>query len=317
VSAAILLVVCLGLVVRQAPPAEAGGQQGLTDIAVAGGKIWTADGVGRVASFDAHARAAGKPLHAGRYVFSLASGFGSLWAASDDGLLRRISPLEGTVIDEISADDWSPTQIAVGASVIWAHDSRHDRIYTIDPVTNRPSPAVDVGGRPFGFAASARGLWVMVASRRTTTGPEGRRVIKLIDARTGRLSGPRIRVACDGALAPSDDVLWVTNVCAGTITAYDATSGRRLHPSTHVGREPIDAVLAGGDVWVANHSGDTVAQLSARTGAVSTLVRVPAPTAMAVLGNQLWVISGEHLLTRIDLRTNRVMGKPTRIRSGG
>ncbi len=84
----------------------------------------------------------------GGYV-AIATGFGSLWVADDEGgAVLRMDPRHGAIVDTYGLGG-SPLGVAVGADAVWAA-SDDGTVARIDPETG------EVGARPRRWSTSRR-----------------------------------------------------------------------------------------------------------------------------------------------------------------
>ena len=95
----------------------------------------------------------------GGYV-DIATGFGSLWVADDEGgAVLRLAPRRGAIVATYGLGG-SPFGVAVGANAVWAA-SDDGTVARIDPATGEVS-AVRVGGAPRVVDVGADAVWVSV-----------------------------------------------------------------------------------------------------------------------------------------------------------
>ena len=95
----------------------------------------------------------------GGYV-DIATGFGSLWIADDEGgAVLRLAPRRGAIVATYGLGG-SPFGVAVGANAVWAA-SDDGTVARIDPATGEVS-AARVGGAPRVVDVGADAVWVSV-----------------------------------------------------------------------------------------------------------------------------------------------------------
>ena len=133
----------------------------------------------------------------------------SVWIAPSTGLLTRLDPSTGRVVQTIDPNA-GPAAVAVGADAVWVTDSDANTVTRVDP-TGLLTP-IPVGHGPCAIAVGAGGVWVVDAlddavvridpSTRavTTTIPVGRHP-------TG--------------IAVGAGSVWVANSGDGTVTRID------------------------------------------------------------------------------------------------
>jgi YVTN family beta-propeller protein len=246
---------------------------------------------------------------------SLVSSAGRVWVAAPRA--GRLVALEGGVAISVPTGG-APTRLAAGANGLWAADTAAG---TVIPIQSRPALAlapVKVGPRASDVALAAGSLFVAGAAdgrvyvrspsaqSAVITGhspvalaSDGQRVLvadsrdgtlTVIDARhvirTIRIGGTLVDVAAAG------DFAWVVDATDGDAIEVDLASGR-VDRDIAVGRRPVAVAVAGADTYVLSDRG----LLRIRGDAVeSTRAAGPAPTALAVDDNYVWVASGDTVL---------------------
>lgn len=90
----------------------------------------------------------------------VAVAFGAVWVADGArDRVVRIEPDTGEVAAEIAVGG-QPSSLAVTEEAVWVNKPRTGEIRPIDPATNRPLPAVGTGNFPDVLDAGGAGLWV-------------------------------------------------------------------------------------------------------------------------------------------------------------
>jgi sugar lactone lactonase YvrE len=299
VAAAVLLV----------PSAVAGGITGPKTIAVGFGSVWVGLGSGEVVRLDGRtgretARLEGGPTE---FVHGLAVGHGALWVLR--GRVTKVDPRTGTLRDVKGIGSATAFTIAAGRSAVWVADDGANAIMRIDPRRMRRAAVIRVPGRAFGLAARGRQVLVVsVPSVGPLTGPGGRRHLHRVDPDTNRLSRALVELDCDPGIAIGVAAVWTTDPCSGALVRRDPKTlrpvGRIEVPTTH------GITLGFGSVWLV--TGERVVRVEPNTLRIAASIAVRG-TSVATGPDAVWVLSmGNGVrgnLTRIDPRTNRVVGR--------
>jgi YVTN family beta-propeller protein len=233
---------------------------------------------------------------------SLAIGAGGVWAgASDRRKLVRINPGFATVDQQISlppihltADEalaagprGSPQglgSIAVGAGALWIADIRNSRVERIDPSNGQTLTRTAVDPPPQTIAAGPAGAWVAA----TRGGREG--TVQLIHlAPSGRpLSSLRLAFL-PGALAVTDDAVWITGIDTSSLWRLDPGDGT-VNATIPVGSAPAGIAVGFGSIWVANSGDGTLTRIDPQTNHVLATISVgQSPTDVAIGYGRVWV----------------------------
>ena len=138
-------------------------------------------------------------------------------------------------------------------------------------------------------------------------GPAAGRLAELLEALVGSGTTP-VTTAARTAAAASDSP---SAVAAAARAALPRARARRRYAIAVVGAAAIAATA----VALNRSGGDEDAARSASPFPARIVATVPLgaePAAMAVAGGTLWVSTFDGRLTHVDMRTNRVVGVPTR-----
>jgi hypothetical protein len=306
----IFAAIILTVAVVSAPSAVAGGFLGPTTLVAAFGSVWVGMGNGEVVRLDERtgrelARLPGSPTDS---VHGLAVADSALWVLR--GRLLKVDPRRGTTREVRGMGSATAFNIAVAAGAIWAIDDGANTVTRVDPARARRSTVVRIPGRAFGLAAGRDQVFVVsVPTSGPVTGPSGRRLLRRIDARTNRLSRPLVELECDPGIAIGRDVVWTTDPCSGWLVRRDPET---LRPTGKLKVPPWHSpVLGFGSVWLVG--GNQLVRIDPKTLRVQASTRVAGGTA-AVGKDAIWVLSfGNGIrgtVTRVDPRTNRVVGRP-------
>jgi DNA-binding beta-propeller fold protein YncE len=246
-------------------------------------------------------------------------GFGAIWVAGQDGLLRvdlRTNRVVATIPVPLAGRYAS---VAFGEGAVWMTSGEADGVvYRVDPASNRVTARIGVPGGAFGIVVAAGIVWVTQYLPERDPG-----VVARIDARTGRLRSPIEIPHLPGAIRYGLDAIWVTS--RFTVSRIDPRRGTVTQPLHRVG--DVMAV-GGGALWgtFANSADDAgVQRIDPATGRVVATITIPHGVVMAFGLGTLWVAQDASTimgtkgepdrtrpgrLYRIDPTSNRVLGRP-------
>lgn len=314
-----LLILALAAGIARSSPVKGDGP---TTIAVGYGSVWIGmGGDGSVVRLSARSRAitsrvrrrSAPPYGGYGFVHSLAVGFGSVWVAPGRyHTLWRLDPRTNRTADVQPRRSWTPTLVAAGGGAVWVGDFDRNAVFRVDPATNRVAARIRVPGKLWGLAAGRAGVWVVTLPGQRDT-PSMPREVRRLDARTKTIGPPLITSLCDFSLAVGLRRLWVSDLCAKTVTAVE----RRVGGPIRVGEASVGLAVGKGAVWVLSQSEHSIRRLDARTGRFVAKIRVRGTWLASDGGDRVWVLDlgdGQAGFVRtIDTRTNRVVGQPIRV----
>jgi YVTN family beta-propeller protein len=177
------------------------------------------------------------------------------------------------------------------------------RAATIPAVPSAQSASLDVVSsiaveRPAGIAVAAGSVWVASSTSAALLRIDPRRDVVLEEiALEGR----------PGVVTAAGNRLYVANEGRRELLVVDAADGRveRTLPLPTV---LVGIAFAGGDAWVPDLAGSSVARLDTDDGSVLERVFVPTPTAIAADGESVWVVNRQaREVVQIDPATNAVV----------
>ena len=163
---------------------------------------------------------------------------GSLWVAPYAGVLSRLNPASGRVVEQVDPNA-APAGISVGAGAVWVTDSIADTVTRVDPTGLLK--ALPVGGNgPSGIAVGDDGVWV--ADR-------GDDAVVRIDPDTGAVTATIPVGEAPAGIAVGAGSVWVADSGDGTVTRIDATTAKAA-ATIAVGGSPQAITVSDGRVWV-------------------------------------------------------------------
>jgi len=204
------------------------------------GAVWVANAFdGQLVKVDA---ASGKarvfrpePQAMGR--IQIATGYGAVWAASQDGILTRLDPgslRPSTLIRGVGF----PEAIAAGLDGIWIAQSNRDELLRVDPALNRVVRRIPIGGFASAVATGDGAVWAV-------TPDEGR--LWRIDPRTNAVTAAISIGGRPTAVTTTAGAVWIGSA-DGTITRIDPSRNQVV--VTLVAHGAVAALAANGHrIW--------------------------------------------------------------------
>jgi YVTN family beta-propeller protein len=165
--------------------------------------------------------------------------FGSIWIVSPDGVVLRIDPRSGRVLESVDVGN-APSAITKGAGSVWVTNSADGTVTRIDPTT-LVATTIPVGHGPAAVAVNAAGAWIANA---------GDNALVRVDTGTNAVAGTTTVGEGPTAVLATPTALWVANGRDGTVKRLDPRSGR-VTKTIRLGGTPTALATAGGQVWVA------------------------------------------------------------------
>jgi streptogramin lyase len=282
------------------------------------GSVWVGTGDGSVIRIDPRTHRIVQRIDVSfTMVQGLAPAYGSLWVATGTGLLKRIDPATGRVRDIWTPDVCTSQSVAVAAGSVWVLDSFRKRLCRIDPARNSVIRRISIdGGEPLTLRSDSRRLWLG-----TNTDPKPPMVedhlerIRLLalDPSTGLPLGPRIDTAGWVGFSAGFGSLYANDPIAGTVARMDPASGRTI--ALRSGLASAAAPAAGlGAIWLP--VGTALRRLD--PDSLASVAEVPVAADLVAVGaGGVWALdTGDGTrgtVTKVDPRTNRVVGRPIRI----
>ena len=238
----------------------------------------------------------------------------------DRGTVSHLSRAERTLLGTVGVGS-TPSGLAAEERGVWVSDARNGRVTLIEPERLTVARTIRTRERALTGPYSDAGL--ITAGYGSLWYASGERTITRIDPRTGRVTA-RIRPVStgesDGAITAGAGSVWVAGPSQGSpLTRIDPRTNDVLARIAVSKFRSGGAVVAGGDVWVADVGGDHVWRIDpSRNVPVSTTPVGVAPLGVAAGHGSVWVANaGDGTVSRIDpvsgrvVRTIKVGGSPT------
>jgi YVTN family beta-propeller protein len=161
----------------------------------------------------------------------------AVWVAPFGGLLSRLAPTNGRVVQQLDPNSGGAA-IALGDGAVWLTDTEGDNVTRVDPSgLVKPIP---VGNGPTGIAFGEGGVWVADSIDNT---------VVRIDPSTGEVN-PKIPVGTSpsGVVVGAGSV-WVADSGDGTVTRIDPRTDK-VTARIAVGGSPQSLTVAAGHIFV-------------------------------------------------------------------
>src|SRR5262245_39250272 len=233
------------------------------------------------------------------FIGDLVAGEGGVWVGVPP-FVHHLDPVTGTIRESVRMP-LPGGAMAVGFRTVWV--ALADDIERINPATDellRPVRLEEPQGieSASDIAASRDAMWAS-----TDDG------LHRIDPFTGRVTDS-IDISGSSGLAVADGTIWVVDDFAGTLTAFDESTGE-VRDAVEIAGSLDGVVVGGGSVWVLDHEAGVVSVVDPETLAVLDTVRVGGDERDIVFGNGgVWLADGsDRSVTRID----PVSRQPTQI----
>ncbi len=161
----------------------------------------------------------------------------AVWVAPFGGLLSRLAPTNGRVVQQLDPNSGGAA-IALGDGAVWLTDTEGDNVTRVDP-SGLVTP-IPVGNGPTGIAFGEGGVWVADSIDNT---------VVRIDPSTGEVN-PKIPVGTSpsGVVVGAGSV-WVADSGDGTVTRIDPRTDK-VTARIAVGGSPQSLTVAAGHVFV-------------------------------------------------------------------
>ena len=198
----------------------------------------------------------------------------------------------------LKVDVHEPTYgLASSGGSVWVGGLQSGNVLRIDPATGRVLRRTSIGARVFNLAAAPGAVWAIANLTNTAA---------RIDTRTGKVTAS-VRVGN----GPYDiewgfGSAWVSNSLDGTVSRI---TGRKVVKTIKVGVEPNGLAAIGGALWVTDHTAGKLLRLDPNTNRITGSVRLPGADWVTGLRGSLYVSQETNVVTRVDARTLKVLGR--------
>ncbi|HUQ43032.1 MAG TPA: hypothetical protein VM451_01285 [Candidatus Limnocylindria bacterium] len=181
-------------------------------------------------------------------------------------------------------------------SRLWveADDAGVPRLYRVDAGTGKVLDDLE-GSGPEQIGGD---LWYAAAN-----GKDLVRADIVTGKELGRVTPPHL-----GAWTKVDEMFWIATESGNKLTRWDSSSGEVVSEIPLPVGEPKDVVAAGAAIWIAIDGSDVLVRVDPETDTIATEIEVGTrPHTLAAGFGSVWVVNhGERSLARVDLQTNAV-----------
>lgn len=236
----------------------------------------------------------------------LSAGDKGVWLSGETAIYR-LDPRTGATVATIPVPQGPCEASATGLGAVWTATCTTPGLVRIDPATNKVSAQLklkvpsDLDGEA-SIAVGGGYVWLVLdgpdcsACRVAQIEPTALRVVRQIPVSEGS-AGVRF----------GEGAVWVTNPYDATVTEIDE---RRHTPGrvSRVGAQPRFLAVGEGAVWTLNQADGDVSRLDPDTGKSTTIdLGFAGPGGdLTSGGGWIWARGSNHLLARIDPRTDEV-----------
>ena len=247
-----------------------------------------------------HSEALNAPLQSAFYG-------GALWNLSFTGILSKIDPQTGNVVDTANTVP-VPCGLAAGEGALWVSDCKRPAVVRIDPahvvVVGRaalPVPRGELADATQSVAVGAGSIWV-------GQGFDNPSYVWRLDPATGRVLH-RYVIPEGGAeaLAFGNGALWVGGGVIGRLSRIDPATNDVSARARDLGQWLCCVAAGGGYVWAAINPGGTVWKLSEHGDVVSSVKLGASVQELEYTDGAVWAADGEGgRAVRIEATTDTV-----------
>ncbi|HMG85660.1 MAG TPA: PQQ-binding-like beta-propeller repeat protein [Terracidiphilus sp.] len=237
-----------------------------------------------------------------------------------------------------------PDWLTATLDAVWVTSEKTDSVVRLNPKTNQPGKTITVHKPCSGLAVGFGSLWIPSCGDKTvvrvnaetgapqaivpavpadseggiTTGAgsvwlvtSAKGELTRIDPATNRIVAT-IRIPA-GSFNPlfAAGAVWVSSNAGNALIRVDPATNNVLS-STPVGPKPRFLTFGAGSIWVLNQGDGTVSRVGAKTGKLlaSIPAGIPGHGGEITFGaGSVWATETEFPLTRIDVKTNKVVAQ--------
>jgi streptogramin lyase len=245
--------------------------------------VWVAnDRAGTVTRIDPRTNRVTKRIRLRPGVFSVTSGFGSLWVVNyERGSLTRVDL--GSGIRKTVRVGAVPFDVLAAYGRIWVTAWEAGRLVELDPSPLRIVRRIAIGARPTGLAASRGAIWVGFGRQA--------KAIAWVSPRTGRFERIPVGVRAPSWFVAGTGDLWIQ--AADHMLVHFDPSTRRVVRRVSFGRTLAQGAFgADGRLWMPDKEQNLVYRVDPATGRVVDSFAA-GPGAFLVLRafGSMWVTS--------------------------
>jgi DNA-binding SARP family transcriptional activator/ABC-type transport system substrate-binding protein/streptogramin lyase len=239
-----------------------------------------------------------------RKTLLVSYGAGSLWSASSEGLLTRIDPETGAIVDTIGLGIDEPGGLAFGKGSVWVTDRSGPTLLRIDPAVNDvvkrfPLPTTGLGAMSTGeVAVGAGSIWVGHGAFNPGA------FVERIDPETWEVE-KRIPILGGDAdhVAFGEGALWVASQASGELRKIDPRTSKPVF-KRKLQAELCCVAAGGGFAWAATNPEGVIWKITTNGDVLPTITLSSPIKRLTYADGALWASLGEAgTVVRIDPTT--------------
>lgn len=289
-------------------------------------------GPNSVAAIDTKTNKLLAAVRVGRRPGPVAVGAGAVWVGNTgENTLTRIDAASRKVVLTIGLPG-KPLDLVVGGGSVWVNTDYGDgisRLVPVDPSSNVPGPAVELGKAPsFGVDVAGPRDWLALAGDADAVwaANPAERTLTRIDA-SGRMTvtkiASKVPAGRGGILAPGDRASWPVGLALGESSVWAAwyspaadtnllvrTSAENSKATAKIkfAGKPDAVATTPGAIWVLEREAHSVWRVDPTINVTTQRIPVPRiPFGLAAGADDVWVASSDGTVSRIDGETNEVV----------
>jgi streptogramin lyase len=230
--------------------------------------------------------------------------------------LSRDDPLPSGVAGTIDLDTGVGDIAVAPDGTVWVADQDQNELVRIDPSDPEALERVRVGEAPMAVAATAVAVWVANGSDGTITrvDPDSMEVVDTFTLGFEH-QGQRAFFDPELTLVATEEAAWVTAGDVDGIRRLDVATGEQTTlPAPGTG-EVTSVAVAGSSLWATDGDERSLFRVNATDGSVLETVPVSSDVSRVVVATDVWAVSENETVVRVDADSGAVDTVSTRLRS--
>ena len=229
----------------------------------------------------------------------------SVWVSNKPkGTVSRMDLKTNKVTSTIEVGKQPCSGITAGFGSIWVPLCGDKTLVRVDAKTNKVVATIPFGpgNSEGGIAASKNAIWYPTdKGTLARIDPKTNKVVAEVSLPTGSFSA---EVSADGSV-------WVTSTEKSLLVRVDPTTNKVV-AEIPVGDKPRFLATGAGAVWTYDQGKGTITRVDIATNKVAATIEAGLPGGGGEIDYAdgfVWVTSFEHPITKIDVKTNKVVGQ--------
>jgi len=216
--------------------------------------------------------------------------------------VTRIDPKTNKIVENIETGKRPCSGLAAGFGSVWVPNCGDKTVSRIDLKTGKVTATwpQTIGSSEGGIAIAAGSFWMMA---------DNKGALVRIDPKTNAVVAT-VQVAPGSfAVASTGDTLWITSTEQSVLTRVNANTNA-VEATVPVGQKPRFLTVGEGSVWTLNQGDGTISRVDMKSNKLIANIEaglLGGRGEIAVGGGSVWVTLFQFPLTRIDVKTNRVV----------